>query len=252
MPQPISPIHESAEPEKPPALAAFRPSGTLPGAGALSDDEVVRRVLAGDAASFELIMRRYNQRLFRIARGILGDDSAAEDAVQEAYLHAFEHLAQFEGRASFATWLTRIAVYAALAFRREWNRMTPLDPHAADARDAAERQPRSHARPADEVAGNRELGGVLAEAIDRLPADLRVVFMLRVVEALDTRETAECLELSESNVKVRLHRARAQLQRAIDDRIGVEARRLYQFDGDRCDRLVAAVMRRLRPSADRG
>lgn len=219
------------------------------GAGALSDAEVVARVLAGDVGWFELIMRRYNRRLFRVARSVLGNDSDAEDAVQEAYLRAFEHLPQFQGRATFATWLTRIALYTALGTRRKRKRMSPLEPDAAD--PAAE-PIASPARRADEVAGNHELGSVLGEAIERLPTDLRTVFVLRVVEDLDTLETAQCLELTEANVKVRLHRARAQLRQDIDDRIGVEARRLYQFDGGRCDRLVAAVLRRIGGAAGCG
>src|SRR5881227_4053302 len=81
---------------------------------AWSDEQVVRRVLAGDTALFELLMRRYNQRLYRVARAILRDDAEAEDVMQDAYVRAYTHLAQFEGRASFATWLTKIAVHEAL------------------------------------------------------------------------------------------------------------------------------------------
>src|SRR5690606_34441213 len=132
VPQPSLPTREATDPHALPLPPAPPREGSRP---ALSDDEVVRRVLAGDVASVELILRRYNQRLFRVARGIVGDDSSAEDVVQEAYLRAFEHLSQFEGRASFATWLTRIAVHGALASRRERNRMLPLDPRDADGLD---------------------------------------------------------------------------------------------------------------------
>jgi RNA polymerase sigma-70 factor (ECF subfamily) len=220
------------------------PAGAAGGgpAGALSDEAVVRRVLSGDIASFELIMRRYNQRLFRVVRGIVVDDAAAEDVVQEAYLRAYDKLSSFQGRSSFATWLTKIAVYQALADRRDSNRAVPVEEQALEAADARMRfqpdQPLEHAT-------NHELGRVLADAIDNLPDDLRVVFMMRMVEELDTHETARCLDLSESNVKVRLHRARSLLQERIDRQIGVEARKLYQFDGRRCDRLVNAVLGRL-------
>ncbi len=213
-----------------------------PPAGVPTDDDIVHRVLDGDLASFELIMRRYNQRLFRVARSILGDDGEAEDVLQEAYVRAFEHLGQFEGRSKFSTWLTRIAVHEAAARRRKRRRVRPLQSgDSEDPRMMIER----HSPDGETEAGRRELGAVLGSALDALPADSRAVFMLRVVEGLSTEETAECLQLTPSNVKVRLHRARAFLQSWIDAKIGEEARRLHQFDGARCDRLVRSVLARL-------
>lgn len=206
------------------------------------DDEIVRRVLAGDVASFELIMRRYNQRLFRVARSILGDDGEAEDVVQEAYLRAYEHLGEFEGRSSFATWLTRIAVYEASARRRRRQRMRVVDLHETEAMGMGSF---SDADQVFDEASTRELGDVLREAVEQLPPDSRVVFTLRLVEGLSTEDAAECLGLSPENVKVRLHRARARLRETIEHRLGREVRRLYQFDGERCDRIVRSVMSRL-------
>lgn len=211
-------------------------------AGLLPDDEIVRRVLEGDRASFELVMRRYNQRLFRVARSILGDDDEAEDVLQETYVRAFEHLRQFQGRSKFSTWLTRIAVHEAAARWRKRQRMHTLQP--GDAADL--RVPTTRRTPDGETeAGTRELAAVLASAMDALPGELRTVFMLRVVEELDTEETAECLQLTRSNVKVRLHRARALLRSWIDVRMGEEAHRLHRFDGARCDRVVRSVLARL-------
>lgn len=206
------------------------------------DDEIVRRVLAGDVASFELIMRRYNQRLFRVARSIVGDDGEAEDVVQEAYLRAYEHLGEFEGRSSFATWLTRIAVYEASARRRRRRRMQVVDLHETE---AMAMRSFSDSDDAFEKASNTELGDVLREAVDDLPPDFRAVFTLRLVEGLSTEDAAECLGLSPENVKVRLHRARSRLRDSIEHRLGGEVRRLYQFDGERCDRIVRSVMSRL-------
>jgi RNA polymerase sigma-70 factor (ECF subfamily) len=209
-----------------------------------SDVEIVRRVLGGDAPAFELIVRRYNQRLFRVARSILGDDSEAEDVVQEAYVRAYEHLGQFEGRALFSTWLTKIAVYEATARRRKRRRLQTFDSGDLD-RDIMDFQsPRPDAA---EEASQHELGRLLAGAVDALPAELRVVFAMRMVEAISTNETAECLEITSANVKTRLHRARHLLRAWIDEQIGEEARRLYAFDGARCDRITECVMRRLAP-----
>ncbi len=210
--------------------------------GSFPDKEVVRRILAGDAASFELLMRRHNQRIFRVVRSIVRDDDEAEDVVQESYVRAFEHLSQFAGRATFATWLTRIAVNEALARKRRHKVIQYMD--LDDPKNVA-LQPQLINGQADHRACNNELRDVLNHAVDSLPDELRTVFTLRVVEELDTDETAACLEISESNVKVRLHRARSLLRQRIDDQIGAGVRQVYQFDGERCDRIVKSVLERL-------
>lgn len=210
----------------------------------LSDESIVRRVMDGDLAGFELIMRRYNQRMFRIVRSILGDDHEAEDVVQDAYVRAYEHLGQFEGRARFATWLTKIAVHEASVRRRKSRRQQVVDFQAPEALHMA---PISDHPDAENRASSVELADVLRQTVDLLPSDLRVVFTLRLVEGLATEEVAEVLSLSPANVKVRLHRARALLRQRIDQRLGEEVRRLYQFDGPRCDRIVRGVLARLSP-----
>lgn len=212
------------------------------------DEAIVRRVLEGDTAAFELIMRRYNQRLFRVVRSIIGDDAEADDVLQEAYLRAFRHLDQFEGRSAFSTWLTRIAVHEAAARRRTRRRLRLVTPRDAEIDSAASP---GVARDGAEEASLKELRHVLASAVDALPADLRLVFTLRLVERLSTKQTAECLNLTPSNVKVRLHRSRALLRSWIDQRIGEETRRLYEFAGEYCDHVVRRVLDRLsqeRPS----
>jgi RNA polymerase sigma-70 factor, ECF subfamily len=207
-------------------------------AGVLADVQVVERVLAGDVAAFELLMRRYNQRLFRIARSIIGDDAEAEDIVQETYLHAYKNLKQFQQRSAFSTWLTKIAIYEASARRRKRNRLQIITPSETNA------MPHPAANVEDGI-DQKELGLLLGEAVDSLPAELRLVFTLRSVEQMSTELTAECLGISEANVKIRLHRARMQLKNWIDNRIGEESRRLYQFDGERCNRIVNNVMPQL-------
>lgn len=203
---------------------------------------VLGQSLAGDGASFEILMRRYNQRIFRVVRSIIRDDDEAEDVVQESYVRAFEHLSQFDGRASFATWLTRIAINEALARERRRKAIIYMDFN--DSRNNGSLMS-GRIKQADQHACNKELRNVLTQAIDDLPDELRSVFTLRVVEELDTHETAACLEISESNVKVRLHRARELLRRSIDDQIGTSVRRVYQFDGERCNRIVRSVLERL-------
>jgi RNA polymerase sigma-70 factor (ECF subfamily) len=227
MPEIISQAAQNAEPRLP-----------IP-----TDEEVVERVLSGELAVFEVLMRRYNQRLFRVVRSIVDHDDEAEDVLQQTYTSAFEHLRQFAGRAKFSTWLTRIAVHEALARLKQRQRLRPVDFSAAD---NAGLVPLSRAPSAERVAVNQELTVLLAKVVGELPVELRIVFALRIVEGASTSESAACLNLSEANVKVRLHRARALLQARIDGQIGEEARRLYQFGGARCDRIVHTVLRRLR------
>jgi len=210
----------------------------------LTDDEVVRRVLGGDIALLEIIMRRYNQRLFRVVRSILKDDSQAEDIVQEAYVRAYEHLSQFEGRAKFSTWLTKIAIYEAYA------RLRRFDYQNVDSISELEDQGlymKSNERDPERQTFDGEIKLLLERAFDALPSDYRSVFMLREIEGLSTAETAECLEISEENVKTRLHRARELLQRELYSAAGAP-RTAFQFLGARCDRVVARVMARIQES----
>jgi RNA polymerase sigma-70 factor (ECF subfamily) len=204
--------------------------GACTDASALPDEEVVRRVLAGDMPAFEVVMRRYNQRLYRAARGVLRNDTEAEDVVQESYLHALRSLKGFERRSSFATWLTRIVVNEACARRKRRARALPEQAAPAGVENA------------EVSVRRREAGLAFREQVDALPASLRVVLVLRVVEGLDTKETAECLGLSEAAVKVRLHRARETLQKRLASDLVSELQSVYAFDGERCDRIVRGVL----------
>lgn len=207
----------------------------------LSDEEVVARVLAGDSSLFEILMRRYNQRLFRVARGILADDAEAEDVMQEAYVRAFRELVNFRGEARFSTWLTRIACHEALARARKRRRLVPI---SAVGGGEPPDPPAATLGPERELE-NRELQAVLRDAVEVLPDPLRSVFCLREIEGLSTEETADALGLTVENVRVRLHRAKRSLRQSLDERIGREVRGLYLFDGARCDRVVDGVFARL-------
>jgi RNA polymerase sigma-70 factor (ECF subfamily) len=206
-------------------------------AGALTDEEVVVRVRAGDTHFFEVLMRRYNQRLYRAARAILQNDADAEDAVQQTYLNAYRHLAQFEGRARFSTWLTRIAVYEALSRRRRFH-----DKPLGSSDDEQIERAVSAAPDPERQTYAGELGVLLESALATLPHGYRSVFMLREVDGLNTAETAQQLCVSEGTVKTRLHRARDLLQRKLHDVTPAEA---FRFGGNRCDTMVASVMSRL-------
>lgn len=210
----------------------------------LTDEEVALRILDGEAELFEILMRRHNRRLFRATRSIIEDDAEAEDVVQDAYVRAYAHLDSFEGRSKFATWLTRIAVYEALARKRRGDRIEPLEAGDFDMEHSRFMEDRIHRNPEQQVIDG-QLREVLEAAIGRLPLHYRTVFVLRDVEGLDTAETAECLGIQQQAVKTRLHRARGILKEFITTGAGPGAESLFNFLGARCDRIVAAVLRRI-------
>ena len=209
----------------------------------LSDEQVVNQVLDGQTALFEVLMRRHNERLYRAARAILRDDREAEDVMQQAYVNAYAHLRQFDGRAAFATWLTRIAVHEALARVRRRGRFEALDPHSASGEEFPMR-PTSTPDP-ERQAMSREMAALIEEAVDRLPDGMREVFVLREVQGLDTAETASSLGISDDAVKTRLSRAKAALRRDLFERAGVAAPSAFSFHQSRCDRIVVAVFARI-------
>jgi RNA polymerase sigma-70 factor (ECF subfamily) len=208
-----------------------------------TDEEVVERVLAGEIAAFEVLMRRYNQRLYRVARSILRDDAEAEDVMQDTYVRAYQHLSQFAGRARFSTWLTRIAVHEALARSHRRARMTALDEVAGPDGEIA--MPTASTADPEYQASARETSRLLEEAILALPDAYRTVIMLRDIEEMTTAEAAACLDISEENLKVRLHRARALLRRELFARAGAASPSAFQFPAARCDRIVARFFGRL-------
>lgn len=208
-----------------------------------SDEEVVGRVRAGETALYEIIMRRYNQRLYRVARAIVRDDGEAEDVMQAAYVHAYEHLGQFAGRAPFAAWLTRIAVHEALQRLRKRGRIDQLDDSEAAYGPGANMADNSP--DPEQITTRAELRELLEEAILDLPEEYRAVLMLRDVEELSTAETADALSLSEENVKVRLHRSHGMVRSWLLARVGANAKDAFPFMGVRCDRVVQNVFGQL-------
>lgn len=221
-------------------------SSALP--SALPDTEIVRQVRAGHTALFEVLMRRHNQRVYRMVRAVMKDEAEVEDVMQQAYVNAFTHLHQFQERSQFSTWLTQIALHEAFRRRRKTQRAQSVAsiPSGVD-NDRGEimdtlRSPRADP---EREAYAQELSRVLEAAVDELPETYRTVFMLRDIEGLSTSETGHGLGLGEEAVKTRLHRARAMIRRAVTARIGEAAAGAFQFHASRCDRVVAAVFARI-------
>ncbi len=208
-----------------------------------ADEEIVARVKAGDAALFEVLMRRHNTRLYRAVRGILRDETEVEDAMQQAYLRAYTALGEFQGLSSFSTWLIRIGLNEALGRVRKRRQMVPVESGAGT-------EVPMHEEPTpEERAASREALGLLESAIDGLPPIHRTVILLREVEGLSTEETAQALDVSDAVVKVRLHRARAALRDALTREVGRNAKDAFPFPAHRCDRVVQAVLARILPAA---
>ena len=210
----------------------------------MSDEDLVRAVRGGNHACFEVLMRRYNQRLYRVARSIIRSDDEAEDVMQQAYINAYLHLGQFEERAKFSTWLTRITIHEALSRVRKAGRLQQLEDRGEGEESVTDRITSPDQDP-EQAAYSGELAREIEGAVAELPDVFRGVFMLRDVEGLSTLETAECLGLNEDTVKTRLHRARTMLRRELTARMGDAAATAFQFHAPRCDRVVMAVCSRL-------
>lgn len=201
-----------------------------------------------DVVSFEALMRRYNPRLFRVARSILKDEAEAEDALQEAYVHAYRHMAGFRGEAEMGTWLTRIVINQALTQLRKRKReriVVPFGNREPDqnVQEADVADPRAES-PSDSTL-RAEVRKIIERRIDELPVAFRTVFVMREVEEMTVHETAECLGIPEATVRTRLFRARALLRDALERDMDTAKAGVFAFAGARCDRIVAAVLARI-------
>jgi RNA polymerase sigma-70 factor (ECF subfamily) len=202
-------------------------------------------------ADFERLMRRYNQRLFRVARAVLRDDADAEDALQDAYVQAYRKLDGFRGEAELGTWLTRIVINQALMrvrSRSRDRRVVSFTPAGEGTRELDVADTRAES-PSD-AALRGEVRKVLERRIDELPEVFRTVFVMREVEEMTARETADALGIPEATVRTRLFRARALLREALDRDMESARGGVFGFDGARCDRIVAAVLQRLDAEGD--
>lgn len=223
----------SVEPE---AFESADPDGT--------DEMLVLRARTNDRAAFELLMRRHNQRVYRVVRSVLRDPTEIEDVIQQAYLQAFLHLDQFDGTARWSTWVCRIAINEALARLRQRSRFVSSDDAMSEGA-MANLSRLSTGDPEREAAG-REFGQMVEQAIDGLPEIYRAVLIMRQIEGMTTIETAAVLDVEPDVIKTRLHRARAALRTAIENRVGGQMKNAYTFGNERCDRVVAAVLTRLK------
>jgi RNA polymerase sigma-70 factor, ECF subfamily len=210
-----------------------------------SDEVIVARILQGETLLFEVLMRRHNQRIYRAIRSVIHDDSECEEVMQESYVRAFEHLAQFEGRAMFSTWLTRIAVNEAIKRSIARGKLDPMDLEDFEGENRVMLARYANSHTPETQAATSELASLLEQSILALPIAYRTVLVLRDLEEMSTADTAQALALSDANVKVRLHRAHEMLRSELMERAGASSAGAFLFHATRCDRVVKAVFERL-------
>jgi RNA polymerase sigma factor (sigma-70 family) len=209
------------------------------------DRALACRVAAGDRRAFELLMRRHNRRLYRLARATLRDGAEAEDALQEAYLTAFRAIGSYRGEAKLSTWLSRLVLNECIGRLRRAKRRDNIVPirHGGDALQAEEIDAMEAGRHApDEAMMRTEMRALIERRLDELPQEFRLVFMLRSVEELSVEETAQCLGIPEATVRSRHFRARGLLREALAQDIDLAERDVFCFGGEHCDRIVSAVL----------
>ena len=215
-------------------------------ADSTAEIDLIHRAGAGDHAAFEVLMRRCNQQVFRVARGILKDDAEAEDAVQEAYVTAYRALKDFRGDAQVSTWLTRIVINESLGRVRKHKRDRVVVPFGGAREDAPVAEAVDHDTPSpEEFTLRAELRTLMESKIDELPLAFRTVFIMREVQEMSVEETAGCLGIPEATVRTRLFRAKALLRASLAGELELATPGVFSFAGERCDRLCADVLARL-------
>lgn len=212
-----------------------------------SDQDLLARVLNGELDAYEGIMRRHNQRLFRLARSIVAVDAEAMDVVQESYINAYQRLSELQNPAAFGTWLAKIVRNTSLMHLRRSRRYQQMDTPDLEKVLHLSRPVQQQEQP-DRQLANAELRQVLENCIDELPDDFRTVFMLRAVEHCSVNTVAKILDIKEATVKTRFHRARMLLQKRLLEYRDTGSIAVHEFAGDRCDKIVRNVLRELRQS----
>lgn len=206
---------------------------------AISDNEIITRILQGEKDLYALIVRKYNQRLYRVGMSIINDDAEVEDVMQVAYIKGYENLSKFAFKSSFSTWLTRILINECLLRLKKRGKSINMNDDIMD-KEIFQQHNSEVPTPAAKML-NSELKSILEKAIARLPEKYKTVFVMRVIEDMNVAETQACLDISEVNVKVRLNRAKALLKDTLS--VFYKKEDIYHFHLSRCDRMVEAVMK---------
>lgn len=204
----------------------------------ISDTVIIERILDGESELFEILLRRYNQILYRTIRSYLKDNSEIEDVMQETYINAYQKLYQFSNKSLFSTWLIRIGINEALQKNRKLDK---IKLYTTTIEDKVYQLPDNNNMDQERKIAQIESAGYIEKAFEKLPEKYRIVFMLKEVEGMEVSEISECLAISSSNVKVRLHRGRSMMKEAL---LGFATKsELFEFGNAKCDRIVENVMK---------
>jgi len=205
----------------------------------LSDEEIISLVKEGKSQYYEVTMRRYNQRLYRVAKGMNIIDADCDDIIQQSFINAYQKLSQFKGESKFSTWLTRILINECLMHKRR--KKLVINEDILENPEVMEKAFNQTNNSPEKDMIQEEMKKILEEAIEYLPEDFRTVYMMREVEEMSVKETAECLNISESNVKIRLFRAKAVLKNYLERYL--KPGEIFEFGNWRCDAVVEGVMK---------
>ncbi len=210
------------------------------------DVSIARQIAGGDHLAFEQLMRRYNRRLYRLARAVLKDPVEADDALQDAYLSAYQSLRQFRGDAALSTWLSRLVLNECSGRLRRNNRRQNVIPMVSSTdRPEVDTVAGRESELPDQAIGRAQIRDLLEHKLDQLPEPFRIVFVLRSVEELSVQDTAQTLDIPEDTVRSRHFRARSLLREALAREIDLAERDVFEFGGQRCDGMIARVLARL-------
>jgi len=224
----------------------------------ISDQDLVKMTIEGNKNAYGGLMRRYNQRMFRVARSIVKNDSVAMDIVQESHIKAFSSLGSYSGSSSLAAWLYAITRNEALMYLRKHKverTMITYDDRPSEAAEAGGSKNLhlvASADAPDRTVENEQLKNLINLTVDKLPEDFRIVFVLRAIEQLSVKETAEILEINSDTVKTRYFRAKRLMRKNIQNHLNVAGVTVYEFGGEHCDKVVHEVMSRIRSGAPLG
>jgi RNA polymerase sigma-70 factor (ECF subfamily) len=212
----------------------------------LDESSIVRRAASGDRGAFTSLMRRYNRRLYRLARATLRNESEAQDALQDAYLNAYRSMGSFRGEASISTWLSRLVLNECLARLRRTQRrenvvpMVSTEAHMSTVEGVAD-----DSEPLERNYGRSQMRALLESKVEGLPEAFRVVFVLRSVEELTVEEVAQVLAIPEETVRSRHFRAKGLLRESLAREVDLAERDLFDFGGSQCDAVVSRVLEKL-------
>jgi len=208
------------------------------------DVSIAQRVAGGDHVAFERLMRRYNRRLYRLARTVLKDSAEADDALQDAYLSAYQALRHFRGDAALSTWLSRLVLNECSGRMRRNNRRRNIIPMVSSTNSLeVDTVAAKDSELPDQATGRAQMRVLLEHTLDELPEPFRLVFVMRSVEELSVQETAQTLDIPEDTVRSRHFRARSLLREALAQEIDLAERDVFEFGGRRCDDVTARVLR---------